>query len=392
MSNGPHNLLVSIFHDVSGGRAFVRELAAAGRKWERGCMLHVRSPVEGIAATAGQGRWDGMVIQIISGDDRRVVETAECPVVLFDPRREVLPEMDRVELDHEAVGLMAARHLLETGRQHFAMLGFDKAKISERREAAFVAAVRGAGLKCHVLRVPVALSHPRTRVGDESLPEIRRFARLMPSPAAVFCGNDELARVLLEAALEEGIRVPADLAILGADDDDLFCLTCTPTLSSVRVPYHVAGEKAAMLLERRIRGRMKSKGHVVVPPVEVVMRDSTRVVPGEDRAVEEVMRRMHQGYAGILRMDELSREVGLSLSALERRFKAALGVTPLQELRRLRLHEARRLLAETSLPVTKVAELSGFRSATRFCIAFREDAGESPGNYRRNRKGGKDSA
>ncbi|MCU0794920.1 MAG: substrate-binding domain-containing protein [Akkermansiaceae bacterium] len=392
MSNvEPRRVLISIFHDVRGGRAFVREFAATSRNWEGGCMLHVRSPVEGFRNFVKSGRWDGMVVQIISMEDRKALEQVDCPVILLDPRHGIHPHLDRVEFDHEAVGRLAARHLLDTGRRHFAMLGFDQAKISERREAAFVATVRKAGLRCPVLRVPVDLNHPRTRVGDDSLPEIRRFVRELPSPAAVFCGNDELARVLLESAYEEGIGVPHDLAIIGADDDDLLCLTCTPTISSVRVPYHVAGRKAARLLEKRLRRPGRTQERILVPPTEVVIRDSSRVVPGEDRAVEEAMRRMHQGFSGQLRMAELAQAAGLSISSLERRFKAALGVTPSQELMRLRLHEARRLLAETSLPIGKVALASGFQSPTRFCIAFREGTGTSPSGYRQRHQQGRNA-
>lgn len=387
----PRKVLISIFHDVRGGRAFVREFAATGQTWEGGCMLHVRSPIEGFRQLIKPGRWDGMVIQILSHEDSKALEQADCPIVLFDPRQEILPQVDRVVFDHEAAGKLAARHLLETGRRYFAVLGFDQAKISERREAAFVAAARKAGYRCPVLRVPVELTHPRTRVGDDSLPRIRQFAKELPKPAAVFCGNDELARVLLEAAFEERISVPSELAIIGADDDDLLCLTCTPTISSVRVPYPIAGRRAATLLAKRWRQPGRATERVLIPPTEVVIRDSSRVVPGEDRAVENVMRKMHQGFSGEMRMAELAESAGLSISTFERRFKAALGVTPSQELMRLRMHEARRLLAETSLPIGQVAKASGFKSPTRFCIAFREATDVSPSRYRQNQQQGRNA-
>lgn len=381
-------ILISIFHDVRGGRALIREFAATARRWKSGCLLQVRSPLEGLDILHQQGPWDGALIQIIDRHGFEAAANAPCPVILIDPRDEIHPRMDRVVFDHPAIGRLAAKHLLDTGRRHFAVLGFDGAKISEMREAAVVSEILTAGHECPVLRIPVSFAHPRTRIGDESLGDLRDFVRQLPRPGAVFCGNDELARALLEAALNEGVQVPAELAILGADDDDLLCLTSTPTLSSVRVPYHVAGAAAARLMEKRILKR-QAKNRVIIPPVEVIMRDSTRVVPGEDHAVEDAMRLMHQSFSEELRMADLATTVGLSLSSLERRFRLALGVTPLQELRRLRLAEARRLLAESQLPISKVAAQSGFRSATRFCIAFREDAGTSPSNYRRLHQLGK---
>lgn len=351
-------------------------------------MLHVRSPIEGFAGLVKPGYWDALVIQLIGQACHDAILQADCPVILIDPRPEVFPTHDRLELDHGAVGRMAARHLLETGRKNFAVLGFDHAKGSERREEAFVKVIKGAGFACPVLRVPVVFGHPRTRVGDASLPEIRDFIRSVPTPGAIFCGNDELARVLVEAAHDSGIEVPEGLAVLGADDDDLLCLTCTPTISSVRVPFHIAGGKAAQMVQKRWRGRFSGQLKVTIPPAEVVMRDSTRVVSGEDRLVEEVMRRMHQGFGEDLKMEDLAGAVGLSISTLERRFKNALGVPPMQELRRLRIHEAKRLLAETNLPVGKIAQQCGFRSSTRFCLVFREETGGTPGDYRQVHKPG----
>ena len=381
-------ILVSVFHEDRWGRLFVRGLADFGRNQESGWMLHLLSPAEGAAGIWGLHDWDGAVVQIADRHSFDIVADAPCPVVLVDPKPETHPELSRILFDHEAVGAVAASHLQETGRKHFAFLGFDRGRVSATRETAFVSRITEAGFDCPAQRVPVALQRARPRVAPEGVSLIRRFVENMERPSAVFCATDELARVLLEICAHNRVSVPEEMAILGAGDDDLVCLTCSPTLSSVRLPFAKAGEQAGRLLVARTSAGQRS---VILQPSDVVMRDSTRLAPGEDREVEAAMRMIHQGFAGELRMEEIAAKVGLSLSTLERRFKTALGRTPLDELRRLRVHQAKQLLAETKDPLRKVAQRCGFNSAARFSLVFRELAGTTPMAYRLSSRGAQGS-
>ena len=372
-------ILVSVFHEDQWGRLFVRGLADFGRNQESGWMLHLLSPAEGMAGMWGLHDWDGAVIQVTDRQSFDVVTAASCPVVLVDPKAETHPELPRILFDHEAVGAVAVRHLVETGRRHFAFLGFERGRVSVAREVAFVSGINQAGFECAVQRVPVAAQRSRLRVAPEGVSLIRRFVEGLRRPSAVFCATDELARVLLEICVHNRISVPEEVAILGAGDDDLVCLTCAPTLSSVRLPFAKAGEQAGRLLVAKPSADPRS---VILPPVDVAMRDSTRLAPGEDREVEAAMRMIHHGFAGELRMEEIAAKVGLSLSTLERRFKSALGRTPLDELRRLRVHQAKHLLEETKDPLRKVAQRCGFNSAARFSLVFRELTGTTPMAFR----------
>ena len=64
-------------------------------------------------------------------------------------------------------------------------------------------------------------------------------------------------------------------------------------------------------------------------------------------------------------------------------FKAATGQTPGEAIRRRQFEEARRLLGETELSVTLVAERSGFGSSSDFARRFRAMEGKSPLEFRR---------
>jgi len=70
------------------------------------------------------------------------------------------------------------------------------------------------------------------------------------------------------------------------------------------------------------------------------------------------------------------------LRLLEMRFRRFVGRTVKQEMLRLRLDYARRLLCETSLPMSAIAEEVGFGDVYQFSRAFRRCTGTSPTAFR----------
>ena len=69
-------------------------------------------------------------------------------------------------------------------------------------------------------------------------------------PDAIVCGNDQMAIGAMRELHTAGIRVPADIAVAGFDDMHLGALLA-PTLTTVRQPMRLLGERAcAMLLDR----------------------------------------------------------------------------------------------------------------------------------------------
>ena len=80
---------------------------------------------------------------------------------------------------------------------------------------------------------------------------------------------------------------------------------------------------------------------------------------------------------------ELSRRAHLSRRTFDRRFRDALGTSPLDWLQHQRVLEAQRLLESTDLPVEQIAGRVGFSSATALRPHFRRVLGVSPLDYRR---------
>ena len=82
-------------------------------------------------------------------------------------------------------------------------------------------------------------------------------------------------------------------------------------------------------------------------------------------------------------VEKLAARLGVSDRHVRRIFEAQFGVSPMQYLQTRRLHTAKQLLADTSLPITQIALMSGYASVRRFNAAFVEHYKLNPTQLRR---------
>ncbi|WP_156722179.1 LacI family DNA-binding transcriptional regulator [Streptomyces apocyni] len=151
-----------------------------------------------------------------------------------------------VAFDHRRIGAAAAEHLIARGRR-----GIGVVMPQERGLDAF-ARLRLAGVESVVARhmatvTPVDLAYARQSVTD--------LAKRWPSLGldAVFAYNDEYAALLMGALQDEGISVPDDVAVVGADDLVPSALL-NPPLSTVRLDLPSPAEVADTLHQLIERG------------------------------------------------------------------------------------------------------------------------------------------
>jgi len=96
-------------------------------------------------------------------------------------------------------------------------------------------------------------------------------------PTAVLCGNDLIALGALRALRERGIACPGAVSVVGFNDMP-FVDEVQPALTTVRVPHHDLGARAARLLLDQLDGRPATKLSKL--PVELVVRGSTSTPSG----------------------------------------------------------------------------------------------------------------
>ena len=102
-----------------------------------------------------------------------------------------------------------------------------------------------------------------------------------------------------------------------------------------------------------------------------------------DPAIARVVSRMQAEPEQPWTLERLARDAGLSRTALAERFREALGDTPLNHLRTLRMQRAMHLLSETSDPLERIAQAVGYTDAFSFSKVFKRVTGQAPAEFRR---------
>ena len=160
-----------------------------------------------------------------------------------------------------------------------------------------------------------------------------------------------------------------------------------PPLSSVALNTGRIGFEAAELLARLMRGKPVRQKTIQIEPLGIVTRQSSDVVAVEDPRLARALRHIRERACEGIKVEDVLLAAPLSRSTLERGFRRLLGRSPHDELLRVRLAEARRLLTETDLKLTAVASRSGFPHVQHLCTSFKTAYGNTPGRYRRSVKG-----
>ncbi|CAM5229796.1 AraC family transcriptional regulator OS=Streptomyces tendae OX=1932 GN=F3L20_18190 PE=4 SV=1 [Streptomyces tendae] len=104
--------------------------------------------------------------------------------------------------------------------------------------------------------------------------------------------------------------------------------------------------------------------------------------------ISKALMAIHGSYHKPWTVEALAREAGLSRSVFAQLFRELVGQPPMRHLTLRRLQEARRQLAETSVPLQEIARLIGYGSQVGFHLAFRKEYGMTPGEYRSRNKTG----
>lgn len=102
-----------------------------------------------------------------------------------------------------------------------------------------------------------------------------------------------------------------------------------------------------------------------------------------DSRLAPVLSAIHAAVDHGWTVDELARLAGMSRSSFAARFRARVGLTPLDYVTRWRMYRAGTMLRQSSQPIAEIAYRVGYDNESAFSKAFRRVTGVSPGRYRR---------
>ena len=104
---------------------------------------------------------------------------------------------------------------------------------------------------------------------------------------------------------------------------------------------------------------------------------------GMDERIEQAAAYIQEHCAEPLPVEALARLACMSPYHFQRRFKEETGLTVHQYLNRQRVGRAKQLLLSTALPVSKIAEQTGFSGSSHLAAVFKAMTGQAPRDYRR---------
>lgn len=228
-----------------------------------------------IAHTFFSNRIDGLIVSIgmetNTFEHLKLFSERKIPVVFFD---RVVDEIEahKIVVDDYGGAFRATQHLIEQGAKKIAHIGGPlNLNIYENRQKGYCDALKDAGLHADKSLI---INNSLSR--EEGTRAIKQLMQQEVKPDAVFCANDTTALSVIIYLREIGINVPGDMVIIGFSNEP-FSEVVTPSISTVKQPGFLMGQKAAQLIIQQIfHGNENQEYKTIIMPTELIIRESTQ--------------------------------------------------------------------------------------------------------------------
>ena len=295
----------------------------------------------------------------------------------------------QIGIDDASIGQSAADLLMRRGHGSFAFVGIENPMLkdalrskwgddnihSERRGRAFEERLAESGHSCrsHIFN----MEQP-----DTAIRSLSRFLGSLPTPCGVLAYNDELANNVYNACRLAKLSIPDQIAVVGVDNDVEICEMLRPTLTSILPDFEQCGYLAMEALLEKIEHPERRVLNRMVGIRKIFARESTQDVDGSVRLVTWARAYIADNFGRHLTVPEIAASVKASKRLLEMKFRQVTGGTVHDEVERVRMEEAKRLISETGKSINEIAVVCGFSSDISFRFAFRRVFGAPPTSFR----------
>lgn len=183
----------------------------------------------------------------LSEDNILKLNSQSIPIMLVDRHIPNLA-LDSVLADNRRGGWLATQHLIERGHTRIGCItGFSELTPSSERVIGYHEALEEHGISIDESLILQGDFHFKS--GYDRTQEMLNMKR---APTAIFCCNDLMAIGAMRAAVERGLSIPTDLAVVGFDDIPIAQFV-NPPLTSVKQPLKKLGRLSSQLLIERIQ-------------------------------------------------------------------------------------------------------------------------------------------
>jgi len=217
-------------------------------------------------------RIDGIMmnsVSMLSREQQAQLAGSGVPIVLLN-RPASKHTFSTVCADNESGGALAARYLLGLGHRKIAHITGPRqhGNLSDRTRG-FVRALQSAKNPVK----PIVLHGKFNFDGGTEL--TRKLLDEHPAVTAIFAANDVMAFGVVQAVLDRGLRIPADLSLIGFDNIE-FSVIVHPPLTTIHQPKYEMGSAAVDILLRLARDKGKQMPEHRRLGVELIERQSCK--------------------------------------------------------------------------------------------------------------------
>ncbi len=198
------------------------------------------------------------------------------PFILLDRK---IPGLSAhfIGVDDEEVGRIATEHLIEIGCRRIAHVGGSQISTALGRLTGYQQTLQRHGININPDYVVTS-----ERMDDDAdtagYHAALQLLSLNPLPDGIFCYSDPVAVGVMSALLNKGIRIPADIALVGSGNLHSDTLLPVP-LSSVNQHSRRIGERAAQMALSLVQDSASTEKVSILLTPTLIIRDSSRKMP-----------------------------------------------------------------------------------------------------------------
>ena len=279
------------------------------------------------------------------------------PVVYLDCARNLYGgHIQKVMHNSEATTHVAFRELSANNPSSYAVVGYREPRPwSGIRERTFRELAKASGKACSVFR-------SRRETPEVRAVRLAGWVAKLPRRCAIFAVNDDTAAEVVRACRKCGLRIPAEMTLVGVDNIKSVCEEGNTQISSIQVDFERAGYKAAKMLDMLILRKGKCPTEDWFDPLMVVRRESTRGFGRREPRIFNVVDTIRREACNGLTVRDIVSNINGSRRLFEMRFREAMGHSILDEIQHVRMDKVYFLLSMTDTPISAIASLCGFRS------------------------------
>jgi LacI family transcriptional regulator len=187
-----------------------------------------------------------------------------------------------VGVKDDDLGALATEHLLAQGCRRIAHIRGPAVSTGRGRLQGYRRALERAGVEVKPEYIVEG------QYGDSGgYHAMLRLLQQSPLPDGVFCYNDPVAAGAIKGVLEAGLKVPNQIAIIGAGNVHYSDLLRVP-LSTVDQSSSLIGERAAELLSETIDAKKRPEPRRIFIPPRLVVRDSSRRIGAQSGSAAQL--------------------------------------------------------------------------------------------------------